>query len=44
RAVQQHGNGITEAEMNIRRLDSPYCRVTVRDALGGRAWTNPIWL
>ncbi|MCK6579050.1 MAG: CehA/McbA family metallohydrolase [Anaerolineae bacterium] len=44
RAVQQHGNGITEIDMNIRRLDSPYCRVTVRDASGGRAWTNPIWL
>jgi len=44
RASQQHGGGITEAELNIRRLESPYCRVTVRDADGGRAWTNPIWL
>ena len=42
--VYRHGNGITEAELNIRRLNQPYCRVTVRDAHGGRAWSNPIWL
>lgn len=39
------GNGITEAELKLKRLkDSPYCRVTIRDGRGGRAWTNPIWL
>lgn len=44
RANQLHGGGITEAELNIRRLDSPYIRITVRDVHGGRAWTNPIAL
>jgi hypothetical protein len=37
------GNGICEVEFDIRKFDSPYCRVTVRDHQGGRAWSNPIW-
>lgn len=37
------GPGITEAELSLERIDAPYCRITVRDAHGGRAWTNPIW-
>ena len=28
----------------LKDFDSPCCRVTVRDARGGRAWSNPIWL
>ncbi len=44
RSVFKHGKGMIEAEMNIRRLGSPYCRITVRDRDGGRAWSNPIWL
>lgn len=43
RAVRTHSFNLTEAELNISRLNSPYCRVTVRDALGRRAWSNPIW-
>jgi hypothetical protein len=38
------GHGIAEAEFDLRKFDSPYCRVTVRDHRGGRAWSNPIWL
>ena len=38
------GHGITEAVLDLSRFESPYCRVTVRDVNGGRAWTNPIWL
>lgn len=38
-----YGNGITEAEFDLKRFDSAYCRVTVRDHLGGSAWSNPIW-
>ena len=38
------GDGLTDAEIDVSALDSPYLRVTVRDALGKRAWTNPIWL
>lgn len=37
------GAGIMEAEFDLSSFNSPYCRVTVRDAHGNRAWTNPIW-
>lgn len=37
------GNGITEAEFDLQNFASPFCRVTVRDGRGGRAWSNPIW-
>jgi hypothetical protein len=40
-----YGNGITAAEFDLSVLrDSPFIRVTVRDANSGRAWSNPIWL
>ena len=42
-ARQIHGNGLREAEFDLRDFRSPYARVTVRDAAGGRAWSNPIW-
>jgi predicted metal-dependent phosphoesterase TrpH len=42
-ARYEHGQGLTSAEFSLRHFDSPYCRVTVRDARGGRAWSNPIW-
>lgn len=39
------GHGLTEAEIAVPWLgDSPFCRVTVRDTHGGRAWSNPFWL
>jgi hypothetical protein len=38
------GNGIIEGEFDITNMNSPYLRITVRDAQGGRAWSNPIWL
>lgn len=38
------GRGLTEVTLDISKLTSPYLRVTVRDSLGGRAWTNPLWL
>jgi hypothetical protein len=44
RSVFKHGKGMIEADLDIRRLDSAYCRITVRDRDGNRAWTNPIWL
>lgn len=43
RARSVHGNGIIQAEIDISSMDTSYCRVTVRDALGRRAWSNPIW-
>ncbi|UCH26335.1 MAG: CehA/McbA family metallohydrolase [Trueperaceae bacterium] len=38
------GDGLVETEVDLDGFESPYCRVTVRDASGGRAWSNPIWL
>ena len=38
------GQGIREATLSLASWDSPFCRITVRDARGGRAWSNPIWL
>jgi hypothetical protein len=37
------GHGATQWELSLKRFDSPYCRITVRDRNGGRAWSNPIW-
>lgn len=42
-AESVYGNGIRTAEISLARFDSPYARVTVRDAKGGRAWSNPFW-
>jgi hypothetical protein len=44
RALHQHGDDLTEVSFSIARFKSDYCRITVRDAMGGRAWTNPIAL
>lgn len=39
-----NGAGLTGAEFDLSELESRWLRVTVRDAAGGRAWTNPVWL
>ncbi len=38
------GNGIAECELPLDPFRGSYCRVTVVDEAGKRAWTNPIWL
>jgi hypothetical protein len=38
------GEGIQEAELSVERFIGGYCRLTVVDAAGKRAWSNPIWL
>jgi hypothetical protein len=44
-AFAAHGQELTEAEFSLKPFaDSDCFRVTVRDAQGGRAWSNPIWL
>ncbi|MDE0460839.1 MAG: CehA/McbA family metallohydrolase [Caldilineaceae bacterium] len=43
-AQRAWGNGLTSAEFDLSDWSSHYCRVTVRDRRGGRAWSNPIWL
>lgn len=37
-------DGITECTLPLSRFAGSYCRVTVVDMAGKRAWTNPIWL
>ena len=51
RTVTRTGRSITEAELDLKRLDngwllaktSPWFRVVVIDHGGKRAWSNPIW-
>lgn len=44
-AVATHGHSMTEASVSLQRFKgySDWVRVTVIDAAGKRAWTNPIW-
>lgn len=38
------GPAMTRAEIETRRLgNSPWLRITLVDAAGRRAWTNPVW-
>lgn len=40
-----HGHSMTSTRVPMARLNgSPWLRVTVIDAAGKRAWSNPIWL
>lgn len=40
-----HGASMTRAEVPLARLNnSPWVRVSVIDAAGRRAWSNPVWL
>lgn len=43
-ACQVHGDSLTSATFSLRGFEGSYCRVTVLDANGKRAWSNPIWL
>nr|WP_238321247.1 CehA/McbA family metallohydrolase [Thioclava atlantica] len=43
-AVAKHGNSLTRTEIALSRFaKSPWIRVSVIDAAGRRAWSNPIW-
>jgi predicted metal-dependent phosphoesterase TrpH len=37
------GHGLTEVSLDISKFKSPYGRITVRDTMGNRAWSNPFW-
>ena len=41
--VRQGGRGLTDVQFDLSEFNSPYARITVRDANGNRAWTNPFW-
>jgi hypothetical protein len=43
-ARRQHGESLTTATLSLTGVPGPYVRVTVRDAAGRHAWSNPIWL
>jgi len=43
-AISAPGVDLCEAELDLQRFHSPYGRITVRDAQGKRAWSNPFWL
>jgi hypothetical protein len=38
------GDGLTEGALPLTMFQGTYFRVTVVDAAGGRAWSNPTWL
>jgi hypothetical protein len=40
--VEAKGTNLTEVVLDISRLDTPWCRITVIDREGRRAWSNPI--
>ncbi len=42
-AAQIHGKGLIDVELPLRRIQAPFCRVTVRDRYGECAWSSPIW-
>jgi predicted metal-dependent phosphoesterase TrpH len=37
------GEHLERASLDLDRLRSPYWRLTITDADGNRAWTNPVW-
>ncbi len=41
--ASQGGRGLTKVTLDLSSFNSPYARITVRDANGDRAWTNPFW-
>jgi hypothetical protein len=44
RSIAKHGAGLTCHRFPLERFQGDYCRVTVIDSSGKRAWSNPIWL
>jgi hypothetical protein len=43
-ARQVRGDALTTASFALNGFERAYCRVTLIDAEGKRAWSNPIWL
>ncbi|MET7276607.1 CehA/McbA family metallohydrolase [Kribbella sp. NPDC005582] len=43
-AQVEQGTGLTECSLPVAMFRGSHCRITVEDAAGGRAWTNPIHL
>jgi hypothetical protein len=43
RSQRRHGHGLVDAVFPTVDFRGSYCRVTVVDQFGRRAWSNPIW-
>jgi len=43
-AVAEGEPTLTEADLDLAKLRSPYWRLTVTAQDGARAWTNPVWV
>ncbi len=43
-ARSQRGDGVTSTTFSLDGFTDSYCRITVIDQHGRRAWSNPIWL
>jgi hypothetical protein len=43
-ARSARGDNLTECVLSLAPFAGGYCRVTVVDAAGRRAWSNPIWI
>ncbi|CAA9480368.1 MAG: hypothetical protein AVDCRST_MAG05-1240 [uncultured Rubrobacteraceae bacterium] len=41
--AERTGEPIAEDEFDLAPFRGSYCRVTVVEATGKRAWSNPIW-
>jgi hypothetical protein len=44
RARSCRGDGITQCRLPLGPFAGGFCRLTIVDAAGRRAWSNPIWL
>ncbi len=43
-SFRSHGLGLTRWRVPLDLFRGSYCRVTIIDTMGRRAWSNPIWL
>lgn len=44
RSSRLHGQNLTRASLDLAPFENGWCRAVVVDALGRRAWSNPLWL
>ena len=44
RAKFVRGEGLTEGRLPLKRFNEGYIRITVLDAQGRHAWSNPFWI
>ncbi|ARE39207.1 Phosphoesterase PHP, N-terminal precursor [Rhodovulum sp. P5] len=42
-SARAHGTNLTRARLPLERFKGGWCRAVLVDALGRRAWSNPLW-